>query len=104
LLGVRTILTEVPAYQQLDQLIASGALHHGRSAVLASYALCGFAHIPSIAIFVGGTAALAPRQTKTLAQVALRSLLAATLACLMMAAVAGVFYGRGLLVLNLSNQ
>lgn len=101
LLGVRTILTEVPAYQQLDQLIASGTLHYGRSAVLASYALCGFAHIPSIAIFVGGTAALAPRQTKTLSQVALRSLAAATLACLMIAAIAGVFYGKGLLVLNL---
>lgn len=101
LLGVRTILTEIPAYQQLDQLIASGALHYGRSAVLASYALCGFAHIPSIAIFVGGTAALAPKQTKTLSQVAFRSLLAATLACLMMAAIAGVFYGHGLLVLNL---
>lgn len=101
LLGIRTIMTEIPAYQQLDQLIASGALHYGRSAVLASYALCGFAHIPSIAIFVGGTAALAPRQTKTLAQVALRSLVAATLACLMIAAIAGVFYGKGLLVLNL---
>ena len=101
LLGTRTILTEIPAYQQLDALISSGALHHGRSAVLASYALCGFAHIPSIAIFVGGTAALAPKQTKTLAQVALRALVAATLACLMMAAIAGVFYGRGLLVLNL---
>jgi CNT family concentrative nucleoside transporter len=102
LLGIRTIMTEIPAYQQLDALIASGALHHGRSAVLASYALCGFAHVPSVAIFVGGTAALAPKQTKTLAQVALRSLVAATLACLMIAAIAGVFYGRGLLVLNLA--
>lgn len=101
LLGVRAIMTEIPAYQQLDQLIASGALHHARSAVLASYALCGFAHIPSIAIFVGGTAAIAPRQTRTLSEVALRSLIAATLACLMIAAVAGVFYGHGLLVLQL---
>ncbi len=101
LLGIRTIMTEVPAYQQLDQLIASGALHHGRSAVLAAYALCGFAHIPSIAIFVGGTAALAPRQTQTLSRVAFRALLAATLACLMTAAVAGVFYGKGLLVVQM---
>ena len=62
--------------------------------MLASYALCGFAHIPSIAIFVGGIAALAPKQTKTLAQVALRSLVAATLACLMIAAMAGVLWER----------
>ena len=101
LLGTRTILTEIPAYQQLDLLIANGVLHHGRSAVLASYALCGFAHIPSIAIFVGGIAALAPKQTETLARVAFRALAAATLACLMTAAVAGVFYGKGILLLNM---
>ena len=61
-------------------------------------AIVGFLILLSI---FGGTAALAPRQTKTLAQVAIRSLVAATLACLMMAAVAGVFYGKGLLVLQM---
>lgn len=100
LLGMRAIMTEIPAYQQLNDLLASGALHHGRSAVLASYALCGFAHIASMAIFVGGTAALAPRQTQTLARVAFRALAAATLACLMTAAIAGTFYGHGTLLLN----
>lgn len=93
LLGMRIILTEVPAYQQLSALLAAHALHYERSAVLAAYALCGFSHLPSVAIFVGGIAALAPGQTRTLAQVALRALLAATLACLMTAAVAGVFCG-----------
>jgi CNT family concentrative nucleoside transporter len=95
LLGIRTIMTEVPAYQELGRLIAAGALHHGRSAVIASYALCGFSHIPSIAIFVGGIAALAPRQTQALSQVAFRALAAATLACLMTAAIAGTFYREG---------
>jgi len=101
LLGIRTIMTEIPAYQQLDQMMAAGVLQHPRSAVLASYALCGFAHIPSIAIFVGGISALAPNQTKTLAQVAIRALIAATLACLMTAAIAGTFYGRGSLLLSM---
>ncbi len=100
LLGLRFVLTEIPAYQELARLMASGALHDPRSAVLASYALCGFAHIPSIAIFVGGTAALAPNQTRNLAAVAFRALLAATLACLMIAAIAGTFYGHGALVLT----
>ena len=95
LLGVRMIMTEIPAYQQLNQLIADGAFHYARSPVLASYALCGFAHIASIAIFVGGISALAPNQTKTLSEVAFRALIAATLACLMTAAIAGVFYGHG---------
>ena len=100
LLGIRLVLTEVPAYQELARLMATGGLHYGRSAVLASYALCGFAHIASVAIFVGGTAALAPNQTKNLAAVAFRALLAATLACLMIAAIAGTFYGHGALVLT----
>jgi concentrative nucleoside transporter, CNT family len=82
-------------------LIADGALHHGRSAVLASYALCGFSHVASVAIFVGGIAALAPGQTRTLLQVASRALVAATLACLMTAAVAGTFYGCGALLFTL---
>ncbi len=100
LLGMRAILTEVPAYQQLSQLIAAGAFQDGRSVVLAAYALCGFSHVAAIAIFVGGIAALAPEQTSTLARVALRSWLAATLACLMTAAVAGMFYGRGILLFS----
>jgi len=95
LLGIRTIMTEIPAYQQLEQMIADGTLQYGRSAVLAGYALCGFAHVPSIAIFVGGISALAPNQTATLSRVAIRALVAATLACLMTAAVAGTFYGHG---------
>lgn len=98
LLGVRTILTEVPAYQELSRLIAAGAFHHGRSVVLAAYALCGFSHVAAVAIFVGGIAALAPEQTSNLAKVSLRALLAATLACLMTGAVAGTFYGRGILL------
>ena len=100
LLGMRLVLTEIPAYQELARLMTTGGLHYGRSAVLASYALCGFAHVASVAIFVGGTAALAPNQTKNLAAVAFRALLAATLACLMIAAIAGTFYGHGVLVLT----
>lgn len=100
LLGQRAIMTEVPAYQNLDGLIMSGALHHGRSAVLAAYALCGFTHVASVAIFIGGISALAPSRTRTLAQVAVRAFIAATLACLMTAAVAGTFYTEGAMILT----
>jgi CNT family concentrative nucleoside transporter len=68
--------------------------------VIATYALCGFAHIPSVAIFVGGTAALAPSRTRDLAKIGFRSLVAATLACLMIAAVAGTFYSNGSILLG----
>ncbi len=93
LLGQRTILTEVPAYMKLAELIREQRFSDPRSAVLASYALCGFAHMASMAIFVGGISALVPGRTRELAGVAWRALAGATLACLMTAAVAGVFCG-----------
>jgi len=91
LLGERTIATEVVAYQHLHQLIQAGTLTDPRSITIASYALCGFAHIASLAIFVGGYSALAPSRAKDLAQLSFRALYAATLACLMTGCVAGLF-------------
>lgn len=92
ILGDRTILTEVFSYGRLADLTASGALKDPRSAIIASYALCGFAHVASLAIFIGGTGAIAPTRIKDLSRIGLRALLAATLACLMTGAVAGTFY------------
>jgi len=99
LIGERTVATEVASYKHLAQLLAQGALQHPRSAIIASYVLCGFAHIASLAIFVGGTGALAPNRMKDLSRLGFRALLAATLACLMTGAVAGVFYTSGSLLL-----
>ncbi len=91
-LGDRTILTEVFSYGRLAELMAGGALKDPRSAIIASYALCGFAHVASLAIFIGGTGALVPTRIKDLSRIGFRALLAATLACLMTGAVAGTFY------------
>jgi CNT family concentrative nucleoside transporter len=92
LLGERAIVTELVAYQHLSGFIADGLIQDPRSTVIATYALCGFAHIASLAIFVGGYAAIAPERRKDLAKTAFRALFAATLGCLMTGAVAGVFY------------
>jgi concentrative nucleoside transporter, CNT family len=91
-LGDRTILTEVFSYGRLAELMAGGVLRDPRSAIIASYALCGFAHVASLAIFIGGTSALVPTRVKDLSRLGFRALLAATLACLMTGAVAGTFY------------
>lgn len=93
--GERTVATEVVSYQHLSTLIAEGKLLHPRSAIIASYALCGFAHVASLAIFVGGIGALAPKRLKDLSRLGFRALLAATLACLMTGAVAGLFFREG---------
>jgi CNT family concentrative nucleoside transporter len=98
LIGERTIVTEIPAYQELAVLLSENALKDPRSAVITAYALCGFAHVPSLAIFVGGISALVPSRRKDLAALGPRALLAAILATLMTGAVAGVFAtGSGLL-------
>jgi CNT family concentrative nucleoside transporter len=100
LIGERAVLTEVKSYQDLSLLLSQGVLKNPRSAVLAAYALCGFAHIASLAIFVGGTAALVPQRTKDISAVGVRALIAATLACLMTAAVAGTFFTEGSILLG----
>ena len=91
LIGERTIVTEVAAFGDLAKLLSAGALHDPRSAVIASYALCGFAHVASLAIFIGGTGALVPTRMRDLSKLGFRALLAATLATLMTGAVAGTF-------------
>jgi CNT family concentrative nucleoside transporter len=69
--------------------------------VILSYALCGFAHIAAMAIFVGGTAALAPMRRDDLASLGFRALLAATLATLMTGCVAGMLSGsEGILIIG----
>jgi CNT family concentrative nucleoside transporter len=100
LLGQRFIMTEIPAYQALADLVRAGQVADPRSVVITAYALCGFAHIASLAIFVGGTAALVPGRRADLASVGLRALLAATLACLMTGAVAGACFHDGSMVLT----
>lgn len=100
LLGERTVATEVVSYQHLAELMKAKALVHPRSAIIASYALCGFAHFASLAIFVGGTGALVPERIKDLSRLGLRALWAATLACLQTAAVAGAFVTQGSILLG----
>lgn len=94
IIGERTIVTEVVSYKDLAYAIENGLLKHPRSSIITAYALCGFAHIASMAIFVGGVAALAPSRKKDIAAMGFRALVAATLACLMTACIAGVFFSE----------
>ncbi len=100
IIGERAIVTEVVAYKDLGVALENNLLQHPRSAVITTYALCGFAHLASMAIFVGGISALAPDRTRNIAAVAFRALLAATLACLMTACVAGTFFTKGSILLG----
>jgi len=90
LIGQRLVQTEFPAFMQLAELAKNGVIDQ-RTLVIMSYALCGFAHLASMAVFVGGTAALVPERRADIAGLGFKALLAATLATLMTGAVAGVF-------------
>jgi CNT family concentrative nucleoside transporter len=90
IVGERLVATEVAGYQDLAAAVAAGTVSP-RSAVIAAYALCGFAHFASMAVFVGGYGALVPSRVRELSRLGLRALAAATLACLMTACAAGTF-------------
>jgi CNT family concentrative nucleoside transporter len=100
IVGERVIVTEVAAYGDLAGAMEHGLFQHARSAVITAYALCGFAHVASMAIFVGSVCALAPQCAKGIGSVAVRALIAATLACLMTACIAGTFFTEGSILLG----
>lgn len=91
LLGEKTILNEFIAYISLGNMKIAGELS-GKSVILATYALCGFANIGSIGIQIGGIGGLAPGQRKTLSQFGVKALIGGTIATLLTAAIAGMFY------------
>ena len=100
LLGKRLLLTEMVAYKQLGELAASQQVS-SRTLLILSYALCGFAHVASMGIFVGGISALVPSRREDLSNLALRALIGATLATLMTGALAGLFFYGQTTVLGL---
>ncbi len=87
LMGTRLVLNEFVAYTELGKIESMIDPH---SKLIATYALCGFANLGSIAIAVGGVGALAPSRKSDIARLGFRAMLAGTLANFMTAAIAGV--------------
>ncbi len=92
-IGQKMVVNEFVAY--VDFANYQDDLSVKAQAVI-TFALCGFANLSSIAILMGGIGALAPTRRKEIAQLGLRAVLAATLANLMSAALAGLFIGLSL--------
>lgn len=88
MLGKKLVLNEFVAYLDLKE--AAPQISQ-RSAILTTYALCGFANFSSIAIQLGGIGTLAPGKRGILSQYGMRALLGGTLACYMTACIAGIF-------------
>ncbi len=92
LLGTSMVATEFLAYIGLSDHIAAGTIDH-RSAVIVTYALCGFANFPSIAIQIGGLTAIAPERRSDFARIGPRAMLAGALTCWMTGCIASLFIG-----------
>jgi CNT family concentrative nucleoside transporter len=92
LLGTKTVLNEFVAYLDLAKMIEVKELINPKVIFMSSYALCGFANFSSIAIQVGGIGALAPSRKGDLAQLGLKAVVGGTLATLLSATFAGMFF------------
>ncbi len=91
-LGTRLVETEVVSYFQLAAMQAGETpVFSSRSAIILSYALCGFVHLASFGIFVGGLAALVPDRIKDFSELGLKGLWTAFLATIATGCIAGVF-------------
>lgn len=92
LYGQKTILNEFYAYLQLLGKINDPEIQLStRTIVIASYGLCGFANLSSIAIQIGGIGGIAPERRSDLARIGVRAMIAGTLAAWMTGCVVGIF-------------
>lgn len=91
LLGQKMVINEFVAYLDLANMKHAGVLSE-KSIRIATYALCGFANFSSIAIQIGGIGGMAPSRTGDLARLGFRAMLAASLATLMTATIAGAIF------------
>ena len=100
LLGQKLVLTELIAYKNLsamtvgiplDGIIVPDVTYISeKTAILASYALCGFANFASIGIQLGGIGSIAPERKKDLAKLVTKAMFGGALASWLTATIAGI--------------
>ena len=89
LMGKKIVLTELIAYGDLQKIIAEEQISE-RTAIIASYALCGFANFGSIGIQLGGIGSMAPDRSKDLAKLVTKAMFGGALASWLTATIAGM--------------
>ena len=91
LLGTKMFTNEFVAYRDLGKMI-EGEVLEKKSIFLATFALCGFANFSSIGIQIGGIGSLAPDRRGDLAELGFKAMIGGTIACLITACIAGMFF------------
>jgi len=87
LFGEKLILNEFVAFSHLDDYLAGMS---PRTIAIATFSLCGFANLSSIAILLGGLGVLVPEKRELIGVLGIKAVLAASLSNLMSAALAGL--------------
>ena len=87
LMGTKFILNETIAYTDLVQI---REILSDKSFIIATFALCGFANIGSVAMQIGGIGEIAPNIRKNLSRLGFKALICGTLASYLSACIAGI--------------
>lgn len=85
-IGQKFVLNEFVAYTSFAAEIANLS---PKSVAMITFALCGFANLAALAMLIGGLGAMAPSRRQDIAELGMRAIIAATLANLLGAAIAG---------------
>jgi concentrative nucleoside transporter, CNT family len=88
LMATKTVLNEFVSYLHLSQLPPGRISPH--TAVILTYAMCGFANFGSLGIMLGGMGAMVPHRRAELMSLGLRTILSGTMATCMSGAWAGL--------------
>ncbi|HEX7718823.1 MAG TPA: NupC/NupG family nucleoside CNT transporter, partial [Woeseiaceae bacterium] len=89
LIGQKLVINEFYAYASFVQVKEALA---PETQVIVTFALCGFANLSSIAILLGGLGSIVPSRRRDIARLGLKAVIGGTLANLMSAALAGLFF------------
>ncbi|OWF51722.1 Sodium/nucleoside cotransporter 1 [Mizuhopecten yessoensis] len=101
MLGVRMFATVALGYLQMGTYFTNKEKYNeyneiynntDRSELITTYAMCGFASMPSVGITLGSFAVLAPGRVGELSKLAMRGLIAGTIASYLTACVAGLLF------------
>jgi CNT family concentrative nucleoside transporter len=89
LIGQKFVINEFYAYLAFVGIKETFSPH---TQLVVTFALCGFANLSSIAILLGGLGAVVPERRHDIARLGLRAVIGGTLANLMNASLAGLFF------------
>ena len=90
LLGQKLVLTELIAYLNLSDMTVGDNGLSEKTAVIASYALCGFSNFASIGIQLGGIGSIAPDRKKDISKLVTKAMIGGAIASWITACIAGI--------------